>query len=136
MPLTNREAFKFGFLQKCALAGLSDEDIISLATKLAEEIEKRAGVVGSTISGVSRLASSGLSTLGSYAIPAALLAPPAAGALGGYGLAKLMDSRDIDADEIKNRELAEEYERQAQRIRKRKALAAIVAPTSRNRLLL
>ena len=97
--MTPREAFKLGFLQKCAADGLSDEDILERirnAKFLAgdPELHKQASVLGN---------------LGNVGIGAALLAPPLLGMAGGGMLAHATNA-DYDADEAKKREELAEYQ--------------------------
>lgn len=128
--LTPREAFKVGFLRRCADSGLSVEETHQ-AVKQAMEMVKSA-VVPQFISdigkdaitapyraGTAALAGTA-STLGNYGLGALLLGPAALGAAGGYGLSRLTDIDDTDVDAIKKRELIDEYYRQIDLLRSKR----------------
>lgn len=119
MPLTSREAFKVGFLARCAQDGLSPDETYARVKLACDTLEKRA-ILGTVID---KTFSTGKGLAG-YAVPAALLAPPVLGGLGGYALAKATDVDDTDVDAIKSRELIEEYRRQASRLRRQAAIRA------------
>ena len=126
MSLTNREAFKFGFLLRCADENLSPEETqerikaaadhfrwdgrprvdASLVEQVLQAWEKRSS---DTISDL-------LGLLGSTAVGGLGLAA-GVGGLGGYGLAKAMRPQ-VDADEIKQQELVAAYKQQTDRIRR------------------
>jgi len=121
MPLNPQEAFKVGFLARCVQDGLSPEQMLYSVKQAAVLFEKKAflgnllGSAASTVGGAAQ-------GLAGYAIPAALIAPPVLGGLAGYGLAKATDIDDTDVDDIKNRELLQEYRRQAEKLRRQKAV--------------
>jgi phosphate/sulfate permease len=121
MPLTDREAFKVGFLKQCATEGLSPDEILSRVKTASYMLEKRA-FIGGLIGGAANAAGGALKTVGSYGLPLALAAPPILGGLAGYGLAKATDVDDTDVDAIKNRELVEEYRRQAEKLKRQRAV--------------
>lgn len=123
MPLTPRDSFKAGFLERCARDGLTPEQMLAAVGTAAAALEKTA-VLGALLGkGLDLGAHAGKTMLG-YGLPAALIAPPVLGGLAGYGLAKATDVDDTDVDEIKNRELVEEYRRQADRMKRQKAVRA------------
>lgn len=126
MGLSARDAFKVGFLARCAAEGIRTEEIGPLV-KQAEE--KLAGVLGALGAGASRIGGKGLalggaalSGLAGWGVPLALLAPPAAGAAAGYGLARMTDIDDTDVNEIKDQELLEEYRRQTEALNRESAM--------------
>lgn len=124
MSLTNREAFKFGFLLRCADENLSPEETQERIKAAADHLHwdgqprVEAAVVEQTlqawekrsdVSGVLNfLRSSALGGIGAAA---------GVGALGGYGLAKATRSQ-VDPDEIKQQELVAAYKQQTDRIRR------------------
>lgn len=112
MPLDAQQAFKVGFLTRCVQDGLNPEQMLERVKQAQDMLEKRA-FLGSLLN----LGGSVGKGLASYGIPAALAAPPILGGLGGYALAKATDVDDTDVEEIKNRELVAEYQRQAERLR-------------------
>lgn len=117
MPLTNREAFKVGFLARCVEARMTPEQMLS-QVKQAQVLLTKHAFLDSIANGVAGMGKS----LASYAIPAALIAPPVLGGLAGYGLAKATDVDDTDVDEIKNREVIDEYKRQAAKLQRQRAV--------------
>lgn len=126
MPLTPGDAFKVGFLLKCAEDGLTPAETLARVSAARAAVEKRAfdpidrlaNGIGSAFGGVTDVAKG----LASYAVPAALIAPPAIGALGGYALARATDVDDTDVGEIKNREVIDEYKRQSDKLRRQTAV--------------
>lgn len=119
--LTAKEAFKVGFLAKCAEDGLTPDQMLARVKQAKDALEKRAfigGLLGSAAGAVGGAAKS----VAGYGIPLALAAPPILGGLAGYGLAKATDVDDTDVDDIKNRELVEEYKRQAEKLKQQAAV--------------
>lgn len=95
--MDDKDAFKFGFLLRCAQEGLTPQ-------QTRERIEKTAAL---SKEGWNPLKPVG--TLGRGALLAALVGPPVLGTLGGYTLATTSDdSYDID-EAKKEEELAEYY---------------------------
>lgn len=112
--MTQPLAVRRGFLRKCAEAGLTTDQIADLANGAADLLsgEKQAFDLGMLMnnpvtSGLSGLASS----LGSAAIPAALVGPPVLGGLAGYGLARATDMDDTSVQEVQKQEQIEELRR-------------------------
>ena len=101
----NKEAFKLGFLTRCAEEGLTGEKLAVRLAGAEQFAKKSAGMLDSAATLV------GL--------------PLAAGILGGggigYGLAKMHEPA-IDEDEIKAQEIANTYRVFAERARARKKL--------------
>lgn len=102
MDGTNKEAFRMGFLARCAEEGLTGEQ---LQSRIKSAADKQAGI-GTWLGYIAGL-------------------PPAIGLAGGaalgYGAAKLT-APDVDEDDIKAKELEETYKIYEQRARaKRKA---------------
>lgn len=115
MPLTAQQEFKVGYLARGIHEGWSPAQMLEFAkaaeAQLDKILEKQAlfgEIAGKGIEALGNIAS----TAAGWAIPAAVLAPPAIGALGGYGLARAMDVDDTDVREMKQRELEDEYKRQ------------------------
>lgn len=106
--LNNREAFKVGFLSRCVEEGLSPEQMHQ-RVKLA--LDKLAGLTDLPGKALD-LAKPVLGAAANIGIPALLAAPPIAGGLAGFGLAKMTDIDDTDVNEIKRRELISELQRQ------------------------
>lgn len=126
--LTPREAFKAGFLLKCAELGLSGNEAEALVK--SAHVAVKQGFLGSLLSGAKDVGSaaaglgtglaSGIANWGIVpALAAGIVAPPAIGAGVGYGLGRLTDIDDEDVDSIKQQELIDEYLRNAERLRHR-----------------
>lgn len=119
--MTDREAFKVGFISRCLEAGLTLEQVPGLAKQAADKLASLAGLLGTGLSKTVDLgAGLGNAALG-YGLPLALAAPPLLGGMAGYGLAKATDIDDTDIAEIKDRELLDEYKRQTQQLLRRRA---------------
>lgn len=134
MSMTPKQAFKFGFLLRCADENLGQEETDarvkyamailsaeepcprverSVIDRALEEWEKQAVVdIGSAIGGLAGLAKN----LGF----AGLAGGAALGAGGGY-LAAKMTEKDVDTEEMKKQELIAAYKQQAERIRRQMA---------------
>lgn len=122
MPLTPQEAFKVGFLARCASDGLSAEQI-ARSCKVAADLMRKQAIFGAETAGA--IAGKGMEALGGlahYGIPAALIAPPVLGGLAGYGLAKATDVDDTDVEDIKNQEVMKELRLQADKLRNQTAV--------------
>lgn len=106
MDVTNKEAFRLGFLTRCAEEGLTGEELharIKQATTIPTSyaLPVLAGL------GTAALLSGNSGSLGVIAgLPAAV--GLAGGAALGYGTAKMTEP-DISADDIKAQELADTY---------------------------
>lgn len=109
--LTARQAFKVGFLRKCAELGMSDEETEATIKSAILGLDAVINAVG---------------TAGSKALqigtPLALAAPPLAGAALGYGLSRATDVDDTDVAELRQRELVDEYRRLTARLRQRREM--------------
>jgi len=123
--MTPKEAFKIGFLEKCAADGLSKAETLE-RIQHATFMCKTAHMTKSAdpISAIANL----FGRLGSAALPLALLAPPIAGAAGGALLAKAPDDA-YDKSEARKKELIAEYGRAVEKMQaiKRRQQAAGVA---------
>lgn len=135
MPLNDEQAFKVGFLLKCAEKGMTLKETHEQVKLALTQLEKSAQqpwymapVTGAT-NLVSNVAGAGIraipSTL-SLATTLAFLAPLGVGAFGGYGLAKLTGpSKGTAVDEAKKDEIVGEYERLAEEARRRARIKAL-----------
>lgn len=110
--LSAQDAFKVGFLARCAADGVPHDQILPLV-KTAQE--KFAGLTDLLAKGVG-LGGKALGAVAGWGVPLAVLAPPALGAAAGYGLARATDIDDTDVDEIKDNELLGEYRRQTDQL--------------------
>jgi hypothetical protein len=93
--LTPQEAYKIGFLVRCAEEGLSAEQ--------TKQRVKQANWIPTPISNL-------LTTLGKGGLFGALVAPAAIGGIGGVALGKARDD-DFDMEEAKKEEELAEYYR-------------------------
>jgi len=121
MPLNAREAFKVGFLARCVEDGLSPDEMLDRVKFAAELLEKRAGII-STLGGKLADVGQGIGSAAlGYGLPLALAAPPILGGVAGYGLARATDIDDTDIDDVKDREVMDEYVRQTARLKRQRA---------------
>lgn len=111
--LTAKEAFKVGFLRKCAELGMTEDEI-------GQTIKSANIGVDSVLNAITGVAKPVVEKTLQVGIPAALLAPPIAGGLAGYGASKLTDIDDTDVEELRQRELVDEYRRLTARLKQRR----------------
>lgn len=122
MSLTAQEAFKVGFLARFVEEGLNADQMLDRIIQAAAVVEKHAGIIGD-IGGLATNVGKGIGDFAlGYGAPALIAAPPILGGMAGYGLARATDIDDCDIDEIKNRELVDEYHRQSQKLKRQKAV--------------
>jgi len=116
--LNDREAFKAGFLKHCADEGLSLPESLALVKQASSELEKMSflGLDG-TIGKIVDIARDLTKTVGSYAVPMALLGPPAVGVGAAATYAAATDTDETDVANTRKKELAEVYREQAKKIR-------------------
>lgn len=105
--MTPKEAFKIGFLEKCAADGLTPEETL-LRIQHAKFMIKSADFATAI--------GNFMGNMGSAALPFILLGPPLAGAVGGALLAKAPNDA-FDKKELRKRELIAEYQRALERMR-------------------
>lgn len=101
MALTFKERFKLGFIARCVREGMTAGEIADACEKAAADLRdpaKRAGALDWALG---------------VGVPLALLAPPAVGAGIGYAAGRASDVDDVDIQEVRDRELVNEYRRQA-----------------------
>ncbi len=108
---TPREAFKVGFLARCAEEGLTADEIAGRVKAAGDKFASLLGGLGSAAGSV-------LST----GIPLAIAAPVALGGIAGYGLSRMTDIDDTDVKEIKNNELLDTYAAETAKLRRQKAV--------------
>jgi hypothetical protein len=112
--MTNREAFKTGFLARCVEQGLDREQTLAL---VKTAIDKAGGILGD-------VAYAGLGVLDratEVAAPVAALGPPILGGLAGLGLARATDINDNDVQAVKDHELMNTYQTESARLRRERA---------------
>lgn len=111
--LTPTQAFRIGFLMKCAADGLTPEETRDRIEKAAEFLEKGAGPLGDI--------GSGLASLGSSAKTYGIALPVGAGVLGGYMAHKAVDD-DLDEDDVRKREIIEELQHWTRRAKEQQKM--------------
>lgn len=135
MDLTSKEAFRLGFLTRCAEEGLTGTALQARIKSAAEGATEKRANPGLTIpswllalplvGGAARSAGNALydiaQTGGALAVGAPAAAGLAAGGLGGYALAKFNEPNITD-DDVKAQEVADTYRRYAQRLKIRRKL--------------
>jgi hypothetical protein len=121
--LSPRDQFKVAFLEKCAKEGLTPDEILT-RVKIAQDRVKQAET--DILKTLATFGSSALTGVGdaiqNIGIPAALMAPPIVGALGGRALAKLQEPTDDNVKDIQHEELMSEYRRQIKQLAREKNL--------------
>jgi hypothetical protein len=115
--LSPQDQFKVVFLEKCAEQGLSALEILQ-RVKTAQDRVKQAGPFAEVIEAIG----GGLKGLSNYAIPAAFAAPPIIGGLLGHGYAKMQEPTEDTIESIQQGEIADEYKKQTQRLKREQAL--------------
>ncbi len=124
--LSKLEAFKLGVLTNFADRGLSVEEMRAHVKKANDALD---AVANCPAEGETQKQADGffdaIKSLGTTGAIALALAPPALGAAGGVAHSKLTDVDEDDVETIKRKELADEYRRQAARLRQTKELQQI-----------
>jgi len=127
--LSPSEAFKFGFLLRCADEGLDPAETsgrIKLAAEFLRNIKETDFEKAATIGGIATGIGKGIGGLASLAKNlgiVGLLGSGAVGLGGGYLAGRLTD-KEVDPDEIKQQELIAAYQQEADRIRRAAKLRA------------
>jgi len=125
--LTSRQAFKVGFLRKCANAGLTIEETRAVV-KQALATVKSGGLTDMAtkpLEVATDLGGSAMKTLGNLGVAGLMLAPPVAGGALGYLASRLTDIDDTDVAAVKQKEIIDEYRRQAANLRRKRELRGI-----------
>lgn len=144
MPLNAEQAFKVGFLMKCAEAGLTIEETRERVKEAILHVKRTIKTALDPIGGAIGLGTDALGW-GAKQIPslmslggaAAIGLPIAAGAGTGYLAAKLNSGNGGDmVDDAKQDEIVGEYERLAEEARRRARIKQIQEQTGRRILAL
>lgn len=113
--MTNKEAFIASFLDRCVRDGATPAQIEG-------RIKLAAGLLG-TVAGKALDVGKGIGEAAiNWGLPIAGLAPPILGGAAGYGLARATDIDDTDVDDIKDREVLDEYKRQTRHLLRQRAV--------------
>lgn len=110
--LSDKDAFKVGFLARCIADGVPPSGILPLVKQAQEKFAGLGGLIDKGIGAAGTAAGA----VAGWGVPLALLAPPALGAAAGYGLARATDIDDTDVDDVKDTELLDEYRRQTEQL--------------------
>lgn len=118
--MTPQEAFKLGFIEKCAEKGLSEDEILFRAQLLKMAAIDKQAKGGSLIGGA--LSAGGNISKGLVGLIGPLLMglPIVGGGLGGYAASKMfkgVSSKNPIVDEITRREEIAEYNRALKRLK-------------------
>lgn len=135
MGLSPSEAFRLGFLTRCAEEGLSLDgvrDRVKQATLGKTALGYTGYQAGKDVGSVVGELAALPATLAMLGIPAAALI----GGAGGYGLGRLTSDHEVDAKQIKQQELAQFLRQQAQIARTRMATRTRPATVPRGPRLL
>lgn len=120
--LSAKDAFKVGFLARCVENQMTPDQMLDRIKVASDLLDKRAGIIGGAIDKIYDVGKG----LGEFALgtglPLALAAPPIVGGVAGYGLARATDIDDRDVEEIKDREVLDEYKRQTDQLRRLRAV--------------
>lgn len=127
MGLTAREAFKVGFLKRCAFDGLSPEQTAQSVKMAAEKLSFIGGLLDKGWDVAKGVGNAALS----YGVPLALAAPPVAGGLAGYGLAKATDWDDTDIQDVQDGEILDELRRHTEDLKRRRQVMDYQKATQR-----
>ena len=119
--LSSQEAFKLGFLSQCVEGGFSIEEMrsqVKAASDALKQAEKDAAFGKVALFGeIADDAGDVAKNVANLGLTSLLLAPPALGAAAGYTHSRLSDVDDEDVEDVKRRELIDEYRRQAEKLR-------------------
>jgi hypothetical protein len=101
--LDERQQFKAAFMMRCIEQGVTTpEEMTEVVKEAREKLAKDIGVLG---------------------LGAAAIAPPALGFMAGNALGRTGDLNDIDAEEVKRKELIDELKKQTAHLRRGKPSA-------------
>ena len=117
--LDERQAFKIGFLRKCADAGLTIEETheaVKQATALVKQsaVNVLPDILQEPYKALVGAGGHALKGIADYGMTGALLGPGLLGAAGGLAAGSLTDVDDTDVKALKQQELIDEYHRQVQ----------------------
>lgn len=118
--MTPREEFKVGVLLQCAERGLDVEQTLSHIEKCATIIDS----VRNTLTWPLTFARDTIQNMGPTALLAGTAIPIGAGLTAGWGLAKATEP-EVDVEEIKARELLNEYSRLTEQAKRRQAMSSL-----------
>lgn len=113
--MTPKEAFRLGFLTRCAEMSLSSEETNKLAKRASDLfLTKTAGPIADTVKSV-----------GWPLMLAGLSAPVLAGSGAAYFQNKALDTDEADIDEIKKKELIETYQRMSEQLARKRRIREV-----------
>lgn len=117
--LDERQAFKIGFLRKCADAGLTIEEthaVVKQATAMVKQsaVDMLPDILQKPYEALVGAGGHALKNVADYGMTGALLGPAVLGAGLGYGAGAMGDVDDTDVKALKQQELIDEYHRQVE----------------------
>lgn len=118
--LSARDAFKVGWLKRCAQDGLDAPEMLKRAQDLHQLL--KTALLGELAGKVIDAGKDAAGMAVGYGLPLAIAAPPIVGGLAGYGLARATDIDDTDVSEIKDREVVEALKRNTNRLQRQRAV--------------
>jgi hypothetical protein len=130
--MDDRQAFKAAFIAECIADGhTTPEQVLDRAEQVKAGWLGGAGkAIGGLLQGIGGAATS-------FALPAALAAPPIIGAVGGHLAAKAQDVDEDDVASMRRQEMLEELRRQTAKLQRRATARRLSAPsTPRSRAML
>lgn len=118
--LSASEAFKVGCLQRWAQEGLSPEDMLKRASDAIVLV--KSALIGELAGKAIDVGQNAVNMAVGYGLPLAIAAPPIAGGIAGYGLARATDIDDTDINEIKDREVVDSLKHNTNRLNRQRAV--------------
>ena len=117
--LDERQKFKAAFMMRCIEQGVTTPKEMTQVVKEARE--KLAFGIMAGLGNLGGAALEATKDLGVLGLGAAAIAPPALGFLAGNALGGVGNLNDINAEEVKRKELIEELRKQTKHLRRRKS---------------
>ena len=114
--MDDRQAFKFGFLNRCAAEGLSPEQALARARQGREKLAGLGHILGAVAGSMTNAGKTVADKALSVGVPAALAGPPILGGLAGLTAARMTATDDTDPADVRDREKIDTYRREAMRL--------------------
>jgi hypothetical protein len=114
--LNEREAFKVGFLARCAEHGMTRSEIRQAVKTALDKLASGSGILGGLASAAGHIGSS----VANIGIPLALVAPPVLGGIGGAMAANATDINDTDVKDIQDKEVLDTYRQETAKLKRQR----------------
>lgn len=121
--LSTREAFKVGFLHRCAKEGLTEEEMLTRVKSARTKLASALDLLTTPYNAAASLGGAAAGHLGNAALAASVLAPLAVGGLGGYAAANALDADEVDAEAVRKRDLIAQLRQLTEQAKQNAALA-------------